>query len=436
MDKTTVTFMLKSAAEANRLVGALSPDAYEPAVAETVDDLYQSLSRRRTDVLVIENELVSFFSGLDVLRRVNENLIHPKSVLIAKPSASLTSQARQIGIDRVLDSPPSPAVLKQVVEELSKTKGSKELEIPAPARRLVEQACDLQPVDELTQRLAGYLLSGGDVSRSELARDIAADPRATADVLVLANSSTYQGESPVTSVLDAVVRLGLRCTMALLVSSRLGNAQRELCHQWPVADRSWCFGRGVLMAATAHGFAEHVEKISPDAAYVVGLFQDVGILGLGQALPGRYQQIVRTVRQKGLLRLEVIEQEQLGFTHADVGAAMLEMWGLPSAFIEPVLKHHRISKRGRATDSAASVFRITQIAEALANLLDGHIAHRMPILRRLLQDYDTAQRKGSIIALEQAVDKTIETCELFRLEVADIGLLRELIGEIIADKLS
>ena len=434
MDKTTVTLMLKSSADADRLRAELSLDSYEPEIVESVDGLYRSLGQRRTDVLVVENELVSFFSGLEVLRRVHANLIRPKSILVAEPNGALTSQARQVGVDRVVESPSDLAAIVQAIADLSDTDAGGELDIPVAARRMVAEVSDLRPVDELTQRLAAYLMSGGEVSRSELARDIAADPRATADVLALANSSTYRGQSPVTSVLDAVIRLGLRCTMALLISSRLGAAQRELCSQWSAADRSWCFGRGVLMAATAHGFAEHVEQFSPDAAYVVGLFQDVGILGLGQGLASRYQQIVHTFRHKGLLRLEVIEHGELGFTHADVGAAMLERWELPNAFIEPVLQHHRAPERRDAATPAAQLFRVTQIAEALANLLDGHVSHRLPVLRRLLEEYDPVLRGNCIIALEQAVDKTVETCDLFRLELKDIGLLRDLISDIAADK--
>src|ERR1035438_9433342 len=63
--------------------------------------------------------------------------------------------------------------------------------------------------------------------------------------------------------------------------------------------------------------------------------------------------------------MHVVELEQMGTTHADIGAYLLGLWGLSGAVVDAVSRHHRpeVSEGGGA---GLDVLAITHIADGLA----------------------------------------------------------------------
>ncbi len=78
-----------------------------------------------------------------------------------------------------------------------------------------------------------------------------------------------------------------------------------------------------------------------------------------------------------------VERERRGATHAEVGAHLLELWGLPHELVEAVAFHHRAPELPHPVfDATAAV----AIAAALLDELDESRAHP-PCLAALDQDY-------------------------------------------------
>ncbi|MEO8482061.1 MAG: HDOD domain-containing protein, partial [Acidobacteriota bacterium] len=77
-----------------------------------------------------------------------------------------------------------------------------------------------------------------------------------------------------------------------------------------------------------------------DDAFTAGLLHDIGQIVLSVSMPDRYAEVLRTSRQRPL---HEAEQEQLGVSHAEVGAYLLGVWGLPFSVVEAVAYHHRPS---------------------------------------------------------------------------------------------
>ena len=68
--------------------------------------------------------------------------------------------------------------------------------------------------------------------------------------------------------------------------------------------------------------------------------------------------------QRGV-SLEEVERDRLGVTHADVGAYLLGLWGLPHEIIEAVAHHHSGWEDVCALDTSSAV----RIADALVSEL-------------------------------------------------------------------
>jgi HD-like signal output (HDOD) protein len=77
-----------------------------------------------------------------------------------------------------------------------------------------------------------------------------------------------------------------------------------------------------------------------DAACTAGLLHDIGALVLLHAAPPDY---VRALERKKELRGDsaAAEREIFGVTHAEVGAYLLGLWGIPFPIVEAVAFHHR-----------------------------------------------------------------------------------------------
>jgi HD-like signal output (HDOD) protein len=76
-----------------------------------------------------------------------------------------------------------------------------------------------------------------------------------------------------------------------------------------------------------------------DEAFAAGMLHDTGRLVLITNLTEQYGRVVQLARERHLQRHEA-EQEVFNATHAEVGAYLLGLWGLPVAVVEAINFHH------------------------------------------------------------------------------------------------
>ena len=98
-----------------------------------------------------------------------------------------------------------------------------------------------------------------------------------------------------------------------------------------------------------------------EMAKMAGLLHDIGYLILATEMSNRLEQALRQAAQEQIPPYQA-EYQLLGVSHAEIGAYLLGLWGLPYPIIEAVANHHqpqRVPQRG--FDVLAAVY--------LANLL-------------------------------------------------------------------
>jgi HD-like signal output (HDOD) protein len=103
------------------------------------------------------------------------------------------------------------------------------------------------------------------------------------------------------------------------------------------------------------------DRRAADTASTAALLHDVGTLALVSHLRDDHRANVERARAEGV-GIHRIEAERLGVTHAEVGAYLLGLWGLPHDIIEATLRHHAGWDEVGALDVVAAV----QIADAMA----------------------------------------------------------------------
>jgi HD-like signal output (HDOD) protein len=82
-----------------------------------------------------------------------------------------------------------------------------------------------------------------------------------------------------------------------------------------------------------------VPKRLLDITVVAGMLHDVGKLILAWKLPERFQKLQEQAAEEHS-PLYKVEEREYGFSHAEIGAYLLGLWGLPYIMVEAVALHH------------------------------------------------------------------------------------------------
>ena len=185
-------------------------------------------------------------------------------------------------------------------------------------------------------------LKVAEPSFDKIANIIATDIGMLAKLLHVVNSSLYGTRTEITNPRQAVVLLGTAMlrTLALAVGIFSSYAGSDL-GPWSI-DTLWRHSQATSSLAGAIAKAETEDGQIAELATIAGLLHGVGKLIFSEYRPAEYTIAVHHSVSSRKPLCEV-EQEIFGVSHAEVGAALLQLWGLPSAVVEAVAWHHRPS---------------------------------------------------------------------------------------------
>jgi len=95
----------------------------------------------------------------------------------------------------------------------------------------------------------------------------------------------------------------------------------------------------IACGIVARSLAVYRRESNVERLFVAGMLHDVGQVVLASARPELIREILEVQRDTGRFYLE-LEQERLGFDHAELGGALLKKWKIPASICEPVTCHH------------------------------------------------------------------------------------------------
>lgn len=178
-----------------------------------------------------------------------------------------------------------------------------------------------------------------DPSISRIAHLISEDMAMTAKMLQLVNSAFFGLRCRVSNPMQAVQLLGLDTLRALVLSTHVFDKFRTDIFGEPETSFLWKHSFAVARFAKRIATFEKVDRQTIDDCFTAGLLHDSGKLILSSAMGKQYQGVLEVVKRTGKLLVDV-ETELLGYSHAEVAAYLLGLWGLPEGVIEGVAQHH------------------------------------------------------------------------------------------------
>lgn len=197
---------------------------------------------------------------------------------------------------------------------------------------IVSKSGKLPAPPELWQKMNEVLANPNSTSM-DVAGVIGADGAIASQVLRLVNSSFFALSREVTRLDEAVSLLGLTTIRALVLEA---ETARTFASQVPGFARQSVQTHAMGVSHVARRIAG---RSNVAEAFLASLLIDVGLVLLSSSRPSDLKNLLSVSSERGLPFHEV-EREVLGYTHGELGACLLGLWGMPTTVIEAVAHHH------------------------------------------------------------------------------------------------
>jgi putative nucleotidyltransferase with HDIG domain len=191
------------------------------------------------------------------------------------------------------------------------------------------------------------------------------DPGLTGNVLKLANSAYFGIPSKIASTRQAIVMLGLKKLVQLVIASCVNAVMDKPVPGYNMPPGNlWRHSIAVSIAAEA--LVRDKENFEAQDMFTPALLHDIGKLILGQFVKEE-QEAIEKIADTGMPYVEA-EQLVLGTNHAEIGAQILARWSFPREIVEAVRWHHDPDQAGEAAASVDIVY----LANFLCQTDGGH----------------------------------------------------------------
>ena len=179
-----------------------------------------------------------------------------------------------------------------------------------------------------------------DVQR--ISRIISDDPPTASMILKLANSAMYGARRTIFSIRDGVVRLGFdeirKMVIDITIVRYLSTMPKSVLD--PV--EFWEHSISVAYCMVEIQRITNLLEKNGALCHVVGLLHDIGRLITATHLPEIHQQFSEDIGEIDSPDTVIVwEKEMIGLDHTQIGAAVLDCWGLPMEIIDGVRYHHQ-----------------------------------------------------------------------------------------------
>jgi HD-like signal output (HDOD) protein len=197
---------------------------------------------------------------------------------------------------------------------------------------------DLPSLPEVVRRLEITATDPRSDAKA-LAAVLQTDPAMAARVLKVANSAYYGAASQqIASVPQAVARLGFKEVRKLCIAiaaMRMFVRASENIDHYEFWRHSLTVGAATRVVLNLSGN----RTVDPDEAFTAGLLHEIGALVLDQYFQAVYALIHKEVARSNQ-SIQLVENESLKINHAEIGAWLLNRWGLPGRLVDAVGFHH------------------------------------------------------------------------------------------------
>ena len=306
---------------------------WSAAFAAGGEEALAMMAQEPFEVIVTDMRMPGM-DGADLLNEVMRR--YPDTLrLVLSGQSDLESVVKSAGVaHQYLAKPCSLETLRNAVHRalaLHQLLGDSSL------KQLLSQLHSIPSVPPLYVELMECVKSN-EATIEKVSEIVQKDMGMSAKVLQLANSS-LGADGRMTSTADAVVFLGLDAIRTLLVTLHAfsefqpsAGSKFSMQSLWQHSLATGALAERIIQTLPADG-GPH------GSMHMIGLLHDVGRLVLAANLPDDFERAYEIATARQLPHWDA-EKEVFGATHAEVGAYLIGLWGLPEPIVEAVAYHH------------------------------------------------------------------------------------------------
>ncbi len=322
-DDPIITRGYKRAAEAYS-------DEWELYFANSGKEALELLARQSIDVLISDMRM-PVMDGNALLEAVSQN--HPGVVRFVLSGNVEDAKALQTAhlAHQLIAKPCDMTKLHEVVER------SCRLRVLLSNPKLIQTVTGIKKIPSLPSLYMRLMkeLQSEDPTPKIVGEIIAQDIAMTAKILQLVNSAFFGLPNEVVSPQRAVTILGLNTIKALVLSIHVFSEFQNFSSPYFSIDALWRHSMIVGNLAKLISASAGLDQKTQGEAQLAGVLHDIGKL-LQLNIPGFFKSIKV---KNGMVEL-ASEYKAFSTSHAEIGAYLLGLWGLPQAVVEAVAFHH------------------------------------------------------------------------------------------------
>jgi putative nucleotidyltransferase with HDIG domain len=292
------------------------------------------MATQRVDVLVTDM-MMPAMDGATLLSHVVER--HPEIFRVVMSASHNRDQTLE-HLDLIHQYISKPVSGQELIHVVDRACALRKIVQHDGLRKHIAQIQTLPSRPE-TYQMLHHLLTREPYQHKAISQVIRRDPGMTSKILQWVNSNFFGIRQRITDVHDAVMLLGsdllhdiVEKFQAFDQACTLSPRQMELNELWDHSVRVAAFAKAIMVNQ------ENVQPRDIEDAYTAGLLHDVGKLIMVEFFGSRYSQLMHKAHNHSL-NLRDLELETFGVTHAQVGAYLLGLWGLPDCIVETVAQH-------------------------------------------------------------------------------------------------
>jgi putative nucleotidyltransferase with HDIG domain len=331
-------------------------DQWEMHFALGGQEALVQLAGQPFDIIVTDMRMPGM-DGATLLKQVQS--LYPDVVrIVLSGHAEFEAALRAVPVaHQFLAKPCDPGVLENVVERACQLQ---RLVNDAAVRAIVGKVSGLPAMPQLYSKLRS-MLADERCAMPDIASVIKQDAGMCAKILQLVNSAFFRLSRPLSRIEEAIGYLGLEAVHRVVLAGELFD------------QKSGSFGAArELQSLRTHSLVTATiasqllpEKKQQEDAFVAALLHDIGKLLIAVHLPEHHKAAVEHAKSHGI-GLHAAEVALSGVSHAEVGAYLLGIWGLPYFIVEAVANHH---EPGRVDEGAFGVLGAVHVGDVLAHAL-------------------------------------------------------------------
>ncbi len=200
--------------------------------------------------------------------------------------------------------------------------------------QLIMNANDLPTIPVVATKVL-QLIESDSATAEDLAKVVSSDPAVAARVLKISNSSFFGCKRQIQTLPHAIMMLGYNTLKSVVMAASV----KQVYKTYGLTEKMlWEHSFGAGLAARI--IAGTTRMANNEEAFLGGLFHDIGKTIMNNADSIQFQTVMQKCYNDGVSFIQA-ERQVYPYSHADVGALVIEKWNFPEMLMKAILEHHR-----------------------------------------------------------------------------------------------